>query len=59
MKKIEYQLGENIYNDNLDELINKALKDTLNRIKAVNDYLFGHIDKNFRKIYNISQEKKL
>lgn len=59
MKKIEFQLGENIYNDNIDELINKALKDTLNRIKAVNDYLFSHVDKNFRKIYNISLEKKL
>ena len=59
VKKVEFKIGEKIYNDNLDELINKAVKESLNIIRAVNSYLFDNNDKKLRQIYNIPQTKKL
>ena len=59
MKRVEYKIGDQIYNDNLDEIINKALKESLSIIKAINSYLFENNESKFRKIYNISPNKKL
>lgn len=59
MEKNEYQIGENTYNYSLDEVINIALDDVLERINAFNLYLFETNDKKLRKLYNIDELKKM
>ncbi len=59
VKKVNYKIGENEYNDSLEELLKKALFDVVNKIKAINSYLIDNNDSKFRKEFKISPEKKL
>ena len=52
-------IGENTYNYSLDEVIDIALNDVLERINAFNLYLFDTNDKKLRKLYNIDELKKM
>ncbi len=59
VKKAYFKIGEFEYNYTIDELVNKALKDAVNKIKALNSYLFDNNENKFRKEFNISEEKKI
>ena len=59
VKKAFFKIGEFEYNYTIDELVNKALKDAVNKIKALNSYLFDNNENKFRKEFNIPEEKKI
>lgn len=58
-KKEFFKIGDKEYNDTFEEMIQKAQKEALNTISAINSYLFSNNDVKIRKIYNIPETKKL
>lgn len=58
-KKEYFKIGEKEYNDTVEEIIQKALKETISTIQAINSYLFSNNDTKIRKIFNIPETKKL
>lgn len=56
-KKIDNN-GVESYED-LESIRKKAIDEAVSRIEALNDYLFNHKENQFRKKFQISEEKKL
>lgn len=47
------------YNLSLDEVFTKAQNEAINTINAINEYVLNNKDKNLRKYFKISNDKKL
>ena len=59
LKRNEFETDNGIVSSSYMDIWNQSLTKTLNQIQALNDYLFAKNEKNFRKVFNISLEKKL
>ena len=59
VRRKEFILNDKTYNGTIDDLYEKAIKDSIEAIKALNLYLFDNNDKLFRKLFKIPEKKAL
>ena len=59
LQKKPYQVGEETYNYNLKEILEKSLNEAYNVIKILNNYYFNNFEKEYRQYFNIEKDQKI
>ena len=54
-----YLVGDDTFSYNIKEILEIALKESLEEIKIVNAFFFNNDEKEYRKLFNIEKEQKI